>query len=210
MSIQRYLGTPAQVVRWVGLAAIAMFVLLVVMASCQPQPAHAAMWAEVVWTNPLEPVDSLRAVQVRAPGDTVAMTIYELHDPVATKRLGAAGASDSARVSISTANIVGPAALRVVLFAHNGGGWSGPSNAVSLFYAARDTLYLGPPAGNQPNPDWWRGPGLFGYSQPLGDTSWPSWQHCEVAQASVRTRLCAIYGYACRRGVRDTIWCSSP
>jgi hypothetical protein len=165
------------------------------------------MFALLRWTNPPQVIDSLRFVQVKATGDTVAATTYSSTSPLVTKRAGASGARDSAWISLSVANVVGPAAIRLHVFTHGPAGWSGPSNALSLFYAARDTFYLGPPGGGLATEGWWRGPRLCSYSQELGDATWADWRHQEVVQSAARAGLCRTYGYACRRGVRDTAWC---
>ncbi len=173
-------------------------------------PADAAMWATLRWTNPPQPVDTLRCLRVHAPGDTASVSLYSSTSPLVAKLPGSPGQSDSAYLSVSVANVVGPAAIRIHLALHNGAGWSGPSNALSLFYAARDTLYLGPPGGGLPGAGWWRGPGLFTYAQPIDDATWVDWRHAEIVQRANRAEICRTYGYACRRGVRDTAWCSAP
>jgi len=175
-----------------------------------PQVTLLAMWALLRWTNPPEPIDSLRLVQVKANGDTVAASLYATTSPAVLKRAGVSGAADSAWLSVSVANVVGPAAIRLHLLTHNSAGWSGPSNALSVFYAARDTFYLGPPGGGLAGYGWWRGPRLCSYAQSLGDTSRVLWRHQEVVQNDARHRICLLYGYCCRRGVRDTAWCAAP
>ncbi len=173
-------------------------------------PADAAVWATLRWTNPPQPVDTVRCLRVRAPGDTVSVSLYSSTSPLAAKLPGSPGQSDSAYLSVSQVNVVGPAAIRIHLAMHNGAGWSGPSNALSLFYAARDTFYLGPWGSTMPTACWWHGPGLFGYAQQFGDATWVDWRHAEVVQNGARAAICRIYGYCCRRGVRDTAWCSAP
>ena len=160
-----------------------------------------AVFALLRWTNPPQPIDSVLCVQARAPGDTITRAIYASTSPLVAKRAGTSGAQDSAYISVSVANVVGPASYRLFVLTHGSGGWSAPSNAANCFYAARDTAYLGPNG-------WERGPALLSFAQALGDPAWPSWQHQEVYQASALTRLCLIYHYACRRGVRDTLWCA--
>jgi hypothetical protein len=165
-----------------------------------------SMWALLRWSNPAGPIDSVRAVQVNAPGETLARFIYSAVSPLTPKRAGTSGAPDSAWLAVSTANIVGPAAIRLHLYAHNGAGWSPPSNALSLFYGAKDTLYAGP-GGNMPAPGWWRGPGLFGYAQAPGDATWPGWTHQELLQRTSAAAICRAYHYVALRGVRDSTLC---
>lgn len=197
---------PSSTPRIVAVALIVLFGLVLFFTGpCSPSTAGAATWARIRWTNPPQVSDSVRCRRVLGVGDTSAVSLYGNTATLALKGPGTPDAVDSGYISISTANVVGPAAIRIVLQMHNGAGWSEPSNAVSIFYAARDTFYLGPPLEA---PAWSRGPGIFGFTQEVGDDRFVNWRHAEVVQAAARARLCLIYGYACRRGARDSSWCA--
>ena len=161
-----------------------------------------AIWASLTWTNPAADIDALRLVQVRAPGDTVARTLYE-SGTLNLKLPGLAQQPDSAQVSVSTANYTA-GGIRLLLYTHNGAGWSGPSNPLTLFYAARDTTYLGPHVeGRGVSPDWWLGPGMFAYAQQAGDSTFVEWEHAERVQVRERATLCRNFGTWALRGAQQ-------
>lgn len=156
-----------------------------------------AMWALLHWTNPTN-ADSIWLVQVRAPGDTVVRALWQDQGGY-VKKFSRPGLRDSGYVSISTSNYTS-GSIRFLLFTSNKKGRSLPSNPYSLFYRSVDTLYWGPRGG-----EW--GKGLSDYPQALGDSTWVSWEHFEVIQQNVLDRLCLLFKYGVRRGVRDSIWC---
>lgn len=173
-----------------------------VSALLSPERADGAAWVRLRWTNPEQLVDSLQLLQVRAPRDTIARALYASPGG-ASKRPGIPAALDSGYVSVSTANLVS-GGTRLLLRTRNGRGWSEPSNAVTVFYAARDTVYHGPVhAGAYGATRAWLGPGVLAVAQTLGDTAWVAWEHQEMTQQRWRSRLCALFGYWALRGARQ-------
>lgn len=165
-----------------------------------------ATFARLVWTNPDESFDAIRARQINSPGDTVARTIYaNAAAPLVVKLPGTPGAADTAFISVSAANIV-RGVTRLIVETRNSAGWSQPSSPASGLWGARDTTYYVMPGMRSPQ----RGPALLTFSQALGDTSFVWFESQEQIQAENKARLCEIFGYACRRGVRDTAWCVTP
>ena len=196
-----------------ALVLIATFGSVLLDASCAPRPASAARWVRLAFTAPADSVDGVpgssrvqryELQRMYAGQEWAPARLYRAVGDTSDPTPAAPGSPETLLVSVSEAEWVwrsGGTALRLRSLDGSGNASRWAILAVAV---APDTTWstrgTAPIARSRLN-------GVPAFAAAAADTGSVWLEHFETTQERARARICELYGFACRRGVRDTAWC---